>query len=142
MRRWHLKPDPIGYPRHGLVVYLLCLCILSGTTLLIGEPAAGSLEEALDPSVVIAWAVLLTFGAGASLTGMFWPGDVRTGLVVKRLGYAALTFAPMIYALVLFGTFQRGATLVGGILLGFAYACFHTWRRINTRIAEIRAQSS
>jgi hypothetical protein len=108
----HLKPDPIGHPRHGLVVYLLFLCVLSGVTLLIGEPAAGSLESALDREIV-------------------------AGLVTKRLGYAGLTFASTIYALVIIATFQREATLVGGILLGFAYACAHTWYRINQRIHEI-----
>lgn len=136
-----LKPDPLGYPRHGLVVYLLLLCVLSGVTLLLGEPAAGSLEAALNHQVILGWAVLLTLGAGAALAGMFWPGDVRTGLLVKRLGYTALTFAATIYALVIFATFQREAFLIGGILLGFAYACFHTWRRVNHRIREILDKS-
>jgi hypothetical protein len=137
----HLKPDPIGHPRHGLVVYLLFLCVLSGVTLLIGEPAAGSLESALDREIVAAWAVLLTLGGAVALTGMYWPGDIRTGLVTKRLGYAGLTFASTIYALVIIATFQREATLVGGILLGFAYACAHTWYRINQRIHQILAKS-
>lgn len=141
LRPFHLKPDPLGYPRHGLVVYLLLLCTLSGIRLLFGAPAAGSIEEALDRQVVIGWATLLTLGAGCALAGMFWPGDVRTGLLVKRLGYAALTFAATIYALVIFATFAREALLIGGILLGFAYACFHTWRRVNQRIREILDRS-
>lgn len=136
-----IKPDPLGYPRHGLVVYLLCLCVLSGVTLLLGEPAAGTLEAALDRQIVLGWASLLTLGAGSALAGMFWPGDVRTGLLVKRLGYVALTFAATIYALVIISTFQREALLIGGILLGFAYACFHTWRRVNQRIREILDKS-
>jgi hypothetical membrane protein len=142
MPRWHIKPDPLGYPRHGLVVYLLALCVLSGVTLLFGRPAAGSLEAALDRQIVVGWALLLTLGAVFALVGIFWPGDVRTGLVTKRLGYAGLTFAATIYALVIIGTFRGEAMLIGGILLGFAYACFHTWRRINQRINEILEQSS
>jgi hypothetical protein len=142
MRRWHLKADPIGYPRHGLVVFLLALCVMSGLGLLFGEPAAGSLEAALDHQVVVGWAILLTLGSTSALLGMFWQGDVRTGLVAKRLGYAALTFASLIYAIVIIGTFGREATLIGGILLGFAYACFHTWRRVNQRINEILKKSS
>ena len=110
MPRWHIKPDPLGYPRHGLVVYLLALCVLSGVTLLFGRPAAGSLEAALDPQIVVGWAFLLTLGAT--------------------------------FALVVIGTFRGEAMLIGGILLGFAYACFHTWRRINQRINEILEQSS
>lgn len=141
MTRWHLKPDPLGYPRHGLVVYLLGLCVLSGVTLLFGEPAAGSLEAALDREVVAAWAALLTLGAATALVGMFWPGDIRTGLVAKRLGYAGLTFASAIYALVIIGSFQREATLVGGVLLGFAFAAAHTWRRVNQRIRQILDES-
>ena len=136
-----LKPDPLGFPRHGLVVYLLFLCVLSGVRLLLGAPAAGSLEEALDHQIVFGWAALLTIGSGCALGGMYWPGDVRTGLLVKRLGYTALTFAATIYAIVIIGTFGREAFLIGGILLGFAYACFHTWRRINQRIREILDQS-
>lgn len=136
-----LKPDPLGYPRHGLVVYLLTLCVLSGVRLLFGAPAAGTLEAALDRQVVIGWAALLTLGATCALAGMFWPADIRTGLLIKRLGYVALTFAATIYALVIIATFQREALLIGGILLGFAYACFHTWRRVNQRIREILDKS-
>lgn len=138
---WHLKPDPLGYPRHGLVVFLLGLTILSGFRLLIGEPAADSVESTLPGWLVAIWALMISLGAGASLSGIYWQGDIRTGLVTKRFGYVCLAVASFIYALIVSGKFGAGGMLFGGILFGFAGACAHTAWRVNKRILHIVEES-
>lgn len=135
--KFHLKPDPLGYPRHGLVVFLLCLVAVSGISVFTTTPAAGSMEEGLPSFVQLVWGAMLFAGGVAALLGMFWQGDVRTGLVAKRFGYVALAVAAVPYSVVILGTYGFGGLLSAGIILGFAGACAHTARRVEKRIQEI-----
>lgn len=135
--KFHLKPDPLGYPRHGLVVFLLCLVAVSGISVFTTTPAAGSMEEGLPQFVQLAWGAMLFAGGVAALVGMFWQGDVRTGLVAKRFGYVALAVAAVPYSVVILGTYGFGGLLSAGIILGFAGACAHTARRVEKRVQEI-----
>lgn len=122
------KPDPLGVPRHALVVYLLGLCIISGLSNLLGEPTAGSVESTLRPEVQVTWSVILVLGGGASLVGMYWQGDPRTGLLMKRFGYMSLAIAAAAYAGVLILLVGDQARFIGGIVIGFAFACMYaTW---------------
>lgn len=130
----HMKPDPMGTPRHPLVVYLLCLAAISGLRLLFGLPAADSVEAELGASTRMTWAIMLTAGSTVTLMGMFWPGDPRDGLLLKRWGYLALSIASGVYGLVLFARFGMGSLLLGATLLGFAGACGIMVRRINRAV--------
>lgn len=129
-----LKPDPIGLPRHPLVVYLLALTLLSGMANLLGEPTTGSVEAELQPDIRLMWNVILTLGAMTALAGMFWPGDPRTGLLLKRFGYMALSIAALAYALVLILLVGQGALYVGLVIGGFSLACGHATRQVNQAI--------
>lgn len=131
-----MKPDPLGTPRHPLVVYLLGLGALSGATDLLGQPTAGSIESELDPAARIGWALFLLLGCLATLAGMYWQGDQRTGLLLKRWGYLALTVAGTVYAVVLLGRFGVSALLLGMIILGFAVSCGVMVRRLS-RLIEL-----
>lgn len=124
-----LKPDPTGTPRHPLVVYLLSLALVSGVAQALGRTTARSVEDGLPPSVRLTWALILAGGSGLALAGMFWQGDPRTGLVLKRSGYLALASAAAIYSLVLLGTIGLAAALIGLTVAGFAAACaVAAWR--------------
>lgn len=129
-----LKPDPIGLPRHPLVIYLLALTFLSGLANLLGEPTAESVETQLHPDIRLMWNVILTLGATTALAGMFWPGDPRTGLLLKRFGYMALSIAALAYALVLILLVGQGALFVGLIIGGFSVACGYATRQVNQAI--------
>lgn len=128
------KPDPLGIPRHALVVYLLSLCVLSGLANLFGEPTAGSVDAQLMPAVRMAWSGILTSGSAAALAGMYWQGDPRTGLLLKRFGYLGLTIAAAAYALVLVALVGQAALFVGLIIAGFAVACGWAWGQVNRAI--------
>ncbi len=145
MKRWirvRLRPDPLGYPRHGLVVFLLCLTALSGLITVAGEPAAGSMEASMPPYVVLVWGSMLMIGGTTALAGMFWQGDIRTGLVSKRFGYLALTVAAVPYSVVILGTYGWGGLFSSGIIFGFAGACGHTAWRVEQRIQAILAEQT
>ena len=129
-----MKPDPLGVPRHPLVVYLLGLCVVSGLAIVVGGTAAGSLQAQLDPVAQYAWAGILAAGSSCTLAGMYWPADPRTGLLLKRWGYTALAIAAAIYSLVLWGTFGPAAFLIGATVAGFAVACGLTARDVNRAI--------
>jgi hypothetical protein len=126
-----VKADPLGTPRHPLVVYLLALAVISGLGILLGGRTTGSIQDTLDPLARNTWAVILTLGSSTTLAGMFWPGDQRTGLLLKRFGYLALAIASFVYAIVVITVIGSGATLFGGTLVGFGVACALMVRRID-----------
>jgi hypothetical protein len=132
-----LKPDPLGIPRNPLAVYLLCLCFLSGLMTLLGPSASGSMEAALHPWIVLVWGASLVHGSGATLTGMFWPGDPRTGLLLKRMGMFALMVASGLYAGTMVVYQGAGGILSAGIIAGFGAACAVQYKVINDRIKAI-----
>ena len=132
-----LKPDPLGDPRNPLAIYLLCLCLLSGTLILAGFDASKSIEDSLPQFLVYVWGGTLVFGSVFALTGAYWQGDPRTGLVLKRIGYLTLAVAGLIYSLVLWWSFGLAATFPGGIVLGFSAASGIQYRRVNNRIKRI-----
>lgn len=135
--RYTLKADPLGEPRNPLAIYLLALCCVSGISLLAGVSTSGSIESELPAAVARIWGTMLTTGAGATLLGMFWQGDRRTGLLIKRGGLLTLSIAAFIYALVLILAAGMEAAFVVGLVLGFAVATMIQFLRINRRIHQI-----
>lgn len=131
------KPDPMGQPRNGLVIYLLVIAVMSGLGFLSGTPTAGSIEAELPPLARYAWGAMLTVGAAGALTGMFWPGDPRTGLLVKRFGFVSLVFAALVYGTVLWASAGVRAFLVWGSVYGFAMACAERAWRVDQMIKRV-----
>jgi len=129
-----LKPDPLGVPRDPLAVFLLVLALISGLGFIFDEPSSGSLERSLPHWGQITWGVMLTFGATLSLAGMFWPWQQRDGLLVKRVGMAALAISAMVYAVAIWIQFGWTAALPGALAFFFGYACFLRYRIINRAI--------
>lgn len=136
-----LKPDPLGVPRDALAIYLLTVAALSGASNLLGLTTAGSIESELHPLARLAWGGMLLMGSIGVLSGMFWQGDQRTGLVVKRFGFASLFFASIIYTAVLLTSYRNEAAMVGGWVLGFAVACGYRWRQVERAINQIVEKS-
>ncbi len=61
--------DPLRAGRHPFQTYLLALCVVSGAPMAAGQVTANSLEEQLPEPLVIAWGVMLVFGAVVALFG-------------------------------------------------------------------------
>lgn len=137
----YLKPDPLGYPRNPLAVYLLGLALLSGLLFVAGVPTSRSVEDTLPYLARMAWSVLLVLGSTSALGGMYWPGQVGTGLLLKRTGMFTLAVTGALYALVLAVALGLPALLNSGLVLGFAVACWLQYRAINVRVHEVLAAS-
>lgn len=136
-RRLLLKPDPLGVPRNPLAVYLLALCLVSGIVTASGLAASKAIDEQMPHLVDNVWGGMLTFGSGATLLGMFWPGLVNTGLLLKRVGTFSLAVASFIYATVIVLAAGRYGLFNAGLILGFGLACGLQCLLINRRVAAI-----
>lgn len=132
-----MKADPLGEPRNPLAIYLLVLCFISGLGILVGVSTSGSIESALPEYLAQVWGFMLAFGSSVSLAGMFWQGDPRTGLLVKRVGMLSLSIAAFIYAVVIVVAAGAAGAFVAGIVAGFSVATFAQFLRINRRIHRI-----
>lgn len=136
-----MKADPLGEPRNPLAIYLLALTFVSGLATAFGVPSSGSIQSELPPYLARAWGVMLIFGAANTLLGIFWQGDIRTGLVLKRVGMFALMVGAFMYGTVLILAAQMQAAFVAGIIYGFGAACLMQFRKINRRIHAIIEES-
>lgn len=132
-----MKPDPMGESRNPLAIYLLCLCFISGALILVGMDTSRSIEDSLNPTLVLVWGGVLVFGSSLTLGGLFWQGDPRTGLVMKRVGLLSLAVAAVIYAGVIVWAFRVASIFPAGIVLGFGAACFLQYRKVSGRIRQI-----
>jgi hypothetical protein len=132
-----LKPDPLGIPRNPLAVYLLLLAFVSGLGMLLGPTTAGAVERTLPPLIANLWGGILFLGSGATLAGMFWQGDIRFGLLMKRTGMFAVGVAAIVYGMVIAVAVGLEGLFAGGITSGFGVVCFLQYLRVNRRIHEI-----
>jgi hypothetical protein len=137
MPRFKLKPDPLGVPRNPLAVYLLLLCFVSGVGMVTGNTTARAVEDGVDPLVAFTWGMILLLGSAATLLGMYWPGDIRAGLLMKRTGMFCVGVAAVIYGFVVGISVGTGGLLAGGTIVGFGVACFAQFNIINHRIQSI-----
>lgn len=132
-----LKPDPIGEPRNSLAVFLLIMSFVSGALFLVGVPSSGGIEAELPRAASLTWGAVLAFGSGCVLLGMFWQGDRRTGLLLKRTGFLALVVASGVYSATLVLLIGVRALLSASVVLGYGWACAHQWRRVNRTVIRI-----
>ena len=122
--RFPLKPDAMGEPRNPLQVYLLCLCILSGLSSFGEQASTSGTIDSLDYHSRVLWGVMIASGGFMALLGMFWQGDARDALVLKRLGFITLIIPCVIFSTVLLSLAGWQGATVAATLLGFAYACY------------------
>lgn len=134
-----MKPDPLGFPRHPLVIYLFVLCTASGALTMLGYFTAGGVEAALPEFIARGWGLALFVGGLLDLLGAFWQGDVRTGLAMKRLGSFILMLSATVYSVIIMGHFDLAGMWAAGVVFGFAIAAFCHFRFVNKRIHEIIA---
>jgi uncharacterized membrane protein HdeD (DUF308 family) len=95
----------------------------------------------LNEPYVNIWGLMLLTGGVLSLTGMFWQGDARNGLYLKRLGFIALGLANVIVAGVIFLTQGWYGVYPGMVVLGFSFACYLRARGVNRHINTLIRRS-
>lgn len=137
-----LKPDPMG-ERNPFQVYMLCLAILSGASILISDvPAsAGSIEQYLVGWQEAVWGWLLVLGSSISLLGMYWQRDARDSLLMRRFGFLVLSVPLMVYSIALVARFGFTALTLSMTIMGFAAASLVQAFRVNKVINEIIHQT-
>lgn len=142
MSPW-LKPDPMGTERNPFQVYLLCLAILSGATTIGAdiESTSGSVATYLNDWHKTLWSILLMLGASSGLLGMFWWGDPRTGLLIKRFAFSLLCIPVFIYGLVIFFMIGYSGLTVVLTLWGFSVASGVQAWRVDKHIKQVIRKS-
>lgn len=137
-----MKRDPLGEPRNPFQVYLLTAGFVLSLPLIVGYTAPTSIEATLPQWLVIGWGLILALGCGSALGGMFWQGDPRTGLLMKRTGLFSVGIASFIYAAAVAANWQRfsdtnlvwSAALTIVSTTGFGGACMVQVQRINRHV--------
>lgn len=125
----------MGEDRNPFQVYLLTLgCWGALTVISPGEAASGSIEKVLHEPFETLWGLTLLAGCGSTLLGMFWQGDARTGLVIKRAGLMILVYPVIIFAFVVWVISGWGGTIVAMTLIGFAFSAALQARKVSRRI--------
>lgn len=132
----------MGGPRNPLAVYLLALTTASGIVTLSGLTTSGAIAESLPGWPARTWGALLTFGGGAMLLGMFWPGLVTSGLLLKRIGSFVLMVATAVFAVAIITVAGWGGAYTSGIVAGFSVACGAYYRTVNRRVRYIIAATA
>lgn len=133
----HVKPDPMGEPRNPFQVFLLLVSLLNGTASLFGSYGAGSVAQYASNINLFIWGFLLFIGSLATLMGMYWLGDKRDGLLVKRMGLVALASPTLIYGIILLMSSDGHARYAGMIMMGFTLAAAIQAHRVNSHIKAI-----
>ena len=132
-----MKPDPMGEPRNGFQVYLLCVSVVSSASFMLGISNANAVEEALPHTFRFAWAIMLGLGAVCTLAGMYWPFEINSGLLIKKFGLFVLSVAALVYGLTIVVAYGEDGFFLGCLVLGFAGAAFAQFLRVNKRIRTI-----
>jgi hypothetical protein len=133
----------MGEPRDPFRVFLFLLAFFNGLAFIFTAPPSTAIEATFDHVFIVGYGVLLTLGSGFVLTGMFWQGFARDGLLIKRVGFLALAFATAIYtgAVVVSAPGKPGVALAASVAGAFAGICAWQVRRINKRVKYLMSQS-
>ena len=130
-----MKPDPMGEDRNSFQVFLLILAAWGSLTVIApGDAASGSIEKVLAEPYETLWGITLLTGSVATLAGMYWQGDARTGLVMKHAGLWILTWPIVVFALVVWIISGWGGTIIGMTLLAFAFTAAWQGHRVGRRV--------
>lgn len=120
--------DPLRAGRHPFQTYLLTLGFVSGLPYLFGEATAQAIEDHLPAPLALAWGLSLVFGTALALVGAHWRGAYDIALTLERAGLYVTGFAGVGYGLVVLGSRDHFAPLLGaGILLGLLAIRVPVW---------------
>jgi hypothetical protein len=101
-----------------------------------GEATSGAIAT-MDPWAQLLWGMLIFVGSMDVLLGMFWQGDARTGLILKRLGFIMLVVPCVIFGIAVVASAGSGGITVALSLWGFAVACHLRARTVHKHIKAI-----
>ena len=122
--------DPLRAGRHPFQTYLLALCVVSGAPMAAGQVTANSLEEQLPEPLVIAWGVMLVFGAVVALFGSYARVSYATALTLERVGLWSTGGAAIVYGAIIMFSGSWGGFVAACIIFGFGVACTRRARDI------------
>lgn len=125
------RRDPLGPlppSRHPFQFWALLACVLSGFAHVAGFADHDSAIFLLPTWAVYVWSMSLMAGGLLALVAGWWRDRV-TGLLLERVGLAAIAGVTPVYATVLFTAFGMTAIVPG--TLSYAISIAAVWRVIH-----------
>lgn len=98
---------------HPHEVLIHGFCIIGGILFSSGVARSQVLNEAVSDAVRIGWAIALLVSGVVGLTGCYWRGQIRVGLLLERAALAFGSAAAIVYLLALVTAAGWGATGAG-----------------------------
>lgn len=85
------------------------------------------------------WGSTLTIGGTSILTGIYWPKDAFTGLIIERTGLVALGGACLIWPILVVGRVHMNTpgALSATLTFGLFLASVAQWRWVNKTVNRV-----
>lgn len=131
--------DTLRVEPNVMEIFLLGLSLLTAFTLLVAGPRQFSVDLLLGPAWTVIWGVMLTVGAIAVLTGIFWRGHAVVGVALQQLGYAAFAVTALARAVAQIGVDRAAETPA---VFGFAVAAAIRVVQLELRVRRVTSSGA
>lgn len=121
--------------------FILLAAAVTGGSYLSGLRTPDSISQTLPRCPIVIWEVLLFAGGTFALAGMYWPGRVFTGVVLKRAGLVGVAGGLLAYALSAWTVFGERALwlVIWNVLL--AGACLVRAAQVTRALRAARSHA-
>lgn len=123
--------------RNPFEVFMLVWCVFVGSTLLLGAPKPGSVQELLSPWMVTTWCILLCIGGLVGLVGV-WTRELILSLLVERVAMIVISPSGVLYSVAIFVKAGSVGAPAASIVMAFAIAALGRLIRIQGYLHSYR----
>lgn len=134
-----MTPTVILLPRTGrspFQLYLLALIIISGFATTLGFADNAITDQMGEPYTTL-WGFFLTGGGVLSLTGIYWPKNPISGMLIERTGVVALGGASLIWSVLVIWRVHWNGFFTASLTFGLFLACIAQWYWINKNVNKV-----
>lgn len=126
-------------PRTGrspFQLYLVALIVLGGIGILTNV-SKNPITDAMGETNTTVWGVFLTLGGLLVLTGIYWPKDTITSLIIERSGVIALGGASLIWSISVLWKVHSNGLFSSVLTFGLFLACLAQYRWLNKNVNSV-----
>lgn len=116
-------------------IFILALCVVSGTPLMLGAVEPGSMDALITPLIVRLWGISLVLGALVTLAGMSWRRSIM-GVLLEQMGSVAVGGCSLFYAVAIMLEAGWSGLVAAGIVTGWGLSCLFRWYQLERLIRE------
>lgn len=131
----HRTPLLITSGRHPFEVALLVASVFLGITLTLSGRTPSSAAKVMPNAVLTLWIVLLTGAGIIALAGVFWRGNLTSGLRVELAGILLMAGGCSMYVVALFTVSGMAALVAGGYMVAVSGGA---WWRAGQIVHDVR----